>query len=455
VESRWRRRQLRECGLLSGERPWGIIRDPSAGCRFRQVAGGDDRAGQIETAQQKERNWMRVAVLNDITVVECATYVTGPYATALLADLGARVIKIESPPAGDPYRNFAPGPHFSPNFAHLNRNKESIALDLKSTEGKKICLDLARKADVFVENFRPGVADRLGLGYEALRDLNPGLVYCSISAFGQTGPWARKPGFDTLGQAMSGLLGLLSDPLDPKIMGVALSDYVTGLSAGYGILGGLMARQQSGQGSRVETSLLQATVSFIGEAAATYYKTGMVPTRIDRVKNGHAFAVVAKDKLPLTIHCSVPEKFWLALLEALERKDLAQDPRFRTRDDRRKNFEDLEKELTPVFAEKNRDEWLRLLEARDVPSSPLYNMREVLEDPQVVHLGLTEEVEHPVAGKAKYVGSAVRFHGLAEEQSGPPPLVGEHTAHILAELEYTTAAIEELIRKGVVQSAGT
>lgn len=395
---------------------------------------------------------MRVAVLKGMTIVECATYVTGPYATTLLADLGARVIKIESPETGDPYRHFAPGPHYSANFAHLNRNKESIALDLKSAEGKQACLDLARKADVFVENFRPGVADRLGLGYEALRALNPRLVYCSISAFGQSGPYAKNPGFDTLGQAMSGLLGLLADPLDPKIGGVALSDYVTGFSAGYGILGALMARQQSGQGCRVETSLLQATLSFIGEAAATCYKTGVAPKRIDRVRNGHAFAVVAKDQLPLAIHCSVPEKFWLALLEAVGRTDLAQDPRFKTRDDRRKNFEILEKEIASVFATKNREEWLRLLAAKDVPSSPLYNMQEVLEDPQVVHLGMTEEVEHPVAGKARFVGSPVRFHGLAQEKSGPPPLLGEHTERILAELKYSSAAIEDLRKKAVVQS---
>ena len=395
---------------------------------------------------------MRVAVLEDITVVECATYVTGPYATALLADLGARVIKIESPPSGDPYRHFAPGPHYSANFAHLNRNKESIALDLKSEEGKKVCLDLVSRADVFVENFRPGVADRLGLGYEALSALNPRLVYCSISAFGQSGPDAKKPGFDTLGQAMSGLMGLLADPLDPKIPGIALSDYVTGFSAGYGLLGALMARQKTGKGCRVETSLLQATLSFIGEAAATYYRTGSVPNRIDRVKNGHAFAVVAGDNLPLAIHCSVPEKFWLALLEAIERTDLAEDPRFRTRDDRRRNFEALEKEIAAVFATRPRAEWLRVLGSMDVPSSPLYTIGEVLEDPQVVHLDLTEEVEHPVAGKARYVGSAVRYHGLDAEKSGPPPLVGEHTGRILLELGYGPAAIGELERKGAVSS---
>jgi crotonobetainyl-CoA:carnitine CoA-transferase CaiB-like acyl-CoA transferase len=387
---------------------------------------------------------MPVSVLKDITIVECATYVTGPYATALLADLGGRVIKIEFPPDGDPYRYFAPGEYYSPNFAHLHRGKQSILLDLKSPEGKQACLDLARKADVFVENFRPGVADRLGLGYEDLRKLNPRLVYCSISAFGKSGPYASKPGFDTLGQAMSGLLGLLADPEEPKIMGVALSDYITGFSAAYGILAGLMARQASNQGLKVETSLLQATLSFIGETAAGYFSTGNIPNRIARVKNGHAFAFVTKDKLPLAIHCSVPEKFWLALLKTTDRMDIAEDERYKTRDDRRRNFEQLEKDLAPTFAKKDREQWLRLLEENDVPASPLYNMKEALEDPQVLHLGITEEVEHPKTGKAKFVGGPVRFEGLSTETSGPPPLPGEHTEAILAELGYSRDIIERL-----------
>jgi len=227
---------------------------------------------------------MPVKILDNITIIECATFVTSPYATALLGDLGARVIKIESVPDGDPYRYFAPDPVFSFNFAHLNRNKESLMLDLKAPEGKAICLELAKKADVFVENFRPGAADRLGIGYEQLRGLNPKLIYCSISAFGQSGPYTDKPGFDTLGQAMSGVLSLLSDPDDPKVMGMAVSDYVTGLSAAYGILGALLARSSSGAGCRVETSFLQATLSFIGETAAGYLRTGNVPNRMARVK---------------------------------------------------------------------------------------------------------------------------------------------------------------------------
>jgi crotonobetainyl-CoA:carnitine CoA-transferase CaiB-like acyl-CoA transferase len=393
------------------------------------------------------------AVLKNITVIECATFVTGPYAAALLADLGARVIKIESPPEGDPYRYFAPDPFFSFNFAHLNRNKESLLLDLKAPKGKEICLELLKTADVFVENFRPGTAERLGIGYDTLRRSNPKLIYCSISAFGQSGPCAEKPGFDTLGQAMSGLLSLLSDPDDPKVMGMAVSDYVTGLSAGYGILGALLAREKSGAGCRVETSLLQATLSFIGETAAGYLRTGHVPTRMARVKNAHAFAFVCQDGRPLVIHCSVPEKFWLALLNAAERMDIVADERFKSRDGRRQHYEALEQTLAPTFKTKTREQWLKILEAHDVPAAPLYDVAEVLDDPQVKHLGLIEEVEHPAAGKLKFVGAPVRFDNLAKDQAAPPPLVGQHSENILRELGHDDAAIQDLVTQGVSQIA--
>ena len=396
---------------------------------------------------------MPVKVLNHVTVIECSTFVTGPYAAALLADLGARVIKVESPPEGDPYRYFAPDPYFSFNFAHLNKNKESLVLDLKSPEGKKVCLELLRNGDVFVENFRPGTAERLGLGYETLKVINPRLVYCSISAFGSTGPYVDKPGFDTLGQAMSGVLSLLTDPNEPKVMGMAVSDYVTGLSAGYGMLGALLARERSGEGCRVETSLLQATLSFIGETAAGYMRTGNVPNRMARVKNAHAFAFVCKDKLPLAIHCSVPEKFWLALLKAAGRMDLAEDLRFKTRDARRENYDALEKTLAPTFATRPRAEWLQQLEFNDVPVSPIYNMAEVLGDPQVRHLDLVEELEHPKAGKLKFVGGPVRYEGLTKEASTAPPLLGEHSTDVLMELGYNQAAIDKLIAQKVTKIA--
>jgi crotonobetainyl-CoA:carnitine CoA-transferase CaiB-like acyl-CoA transferase len=396
---------------------------------------------------------MPIQALQHVTVLECATFVTGPYASALLANLGARVIKIESPPQGDPYRYFAPDPHYSFNFAHLNRNKQSLVLDLKATQGRKICCELVKSADVFVENFRPGTAERLGLGYETLHALNPRLVYCSISAFGQSGPYVNKPGFDTLGQAVSGLLSLLNDSDDPKVMGMALSDYITGMSAGYGILGALLARGQSGEGCRVETSLLQATLSFVGESAAGYLRTGSVPNRMARVKNAHAFAFICRDGLPLAIHCSVPEKFWLALLEAIGRMDIAADERFSTRDVRRRNYASLEESLARTFKTKNREEWLRCLEARDVPVVPLHDIAEALADPQVRHLQLVEQVEHPIAGAMEFVGSPVRYPDFTESPSLPPPLLGEHTNAVLRELGYSDRAIEVLRAEQVVAIA--
>jgi crotonobetainyl-CoA:carnitine CoA-transferase CaiB-like acyl-CoA transferase len=394
---------------------------------------------------------MRVGALTGITVVECSTFVTGPYAATLLGALGARVIKIESPPGGDPYRYFASDPIFSPNFAHLNRNKESLVLDLKAKAGQEIRNALAKKADVLIENFRPGVAERLGLGYDALHSLNRKLVYCSISAFGQTGPYRDKPGFDTLGQAMSGLLSVLTDRDRPRVMGIALSDYVTGLSAAYGILGGLMAREKTGEGCRVETSLLQATLSFIGETGAGYLRTGAVPDRMARVKNAHAFAFVTQDGLPLVVHCSVPEKFWRAFLQAMDRIDLTEDERFRNRAARQEHYAELEAELAKVFVTRTRAEWLDRLEKNDVPAGALYDMAEVLADPQVRHLGLVEELQLAKAGKMKFVSAPVSFTGLVQEQDSAPPLLGEHTETILDELGYSRSAIETLTSQGVVQ----
>ena len=234
---------------------------------------------------------------------------------------------------------------------------------------------------------------------------------------------------------------------------MAVSDYVTGLSAGYGILGALLAREKSGMGCRVETSLLQATLSFIGETAAGYLRTGNVPNRMARVKNAHAFAFVCKDGRPLAIHCSVPEKFWLALLKATERMDIAADERFKTREARRQNYETLEQSLAPTFENKTRDEWLQILQATTFPRLPLYNVAEVLDDPQVKHLGLMETLEHPQAGTLKFVGGPVRYDNLNKNKSTPPPLVGEHSGQVLREFGYDEETIRDLAAQGITRTA--
>ena len=200
----------------------------------------------------------------------------------------------------------------------------------------------------------------------------------------------------------------------------------------------------------METSLLQATLSFIGETAAGYLRTGNVPNRMTRVRNAHAFAFVCKDGLPLAIHCSVPEKFWLALLKAAERTDLVADGRFKTRDRRRQNFEALERMLVPTFRTRTRDEWLKRLEANDVPVAPLYNIAEAMADPQVRHLGLTEELEHAKAGKLTFIGGPVKYDNLNKKISTPPPLLGEQTVAILSKIGYGQEAIE-FAAKGITR----
>jgi crotonobetainyl-CoA:carnitine CoA-transferase CaiB-like acyl-CoA transferase len=210
------------------------------------------------------------APLAGVRVIELANYVTGPHAAALLADMGADVVKIEERTKGDPFRGWGKG-GYSPTFRSVNRGKRSLGVDLRSEDGRAIALELAAGSDVLIENFRPGVMDRLGLGYDAVRERNPRIIYCSISGFGSEGPYRDRPGYDTVGQAMSGLLGLLTDLDAPQAMGISLSDHVTGIYAAYGVLAALVGRGVSGEGRRVETSLLQATTAFVAENAARYF----------------------------------------------------------------------------------------------------------------------------------------------------------------------------------------
>jgi formyl-CoA transferase len=389
------------------------------------------------------------APLDGTTVLEFADYVTGPYAAMLLADLGARVIKIEAPGRGDPFRGWGDDA-YSPTFCAVNRGKESITLDLRRSEAQEVARSLARRADVFIENHRPGVADQLGLGYTRLHDLNPSLVYCSISGFGDRGPYRDRPGYDTIGQAMGGLLSVLTDRASPRGMGISLSDHLAGVFATYGILGALVARMKSGQGQRVETSLLQATVAFMGENAARYFANGDVPDRAHRTHIAQVYAFVAGDGLPFVIHLSSPQKFFVGLAQAIGRPDLTDDPRFADRTARITNYEALNDVLQGIFRQQPRAFWLERLFARDVPAAPLQNIAEVFDDPQVQALEMETTLEHPERGSLRLVGSAVRLNPSQIATPRPPPVLGEHTEALLRELGFDAAEVGALRDTGVI-----
>ena len=387
--------------------------------------------------------------LEGIRVLELASYVTGPFAALLLADLGADVVKIEQPGQGDPFRGWGEK-LYSATFCSLNRNKKSVTLDIRRDEGRDIFLKLAAGSDIVIENFRPGTMEKRGLGYEAIQALNPKVIYCSISGFGQKGPYRDLPGYDTIGQAMSGLLSLLTDPERPQGMGISFSDHLTGIYACYGILGALVHRMITGEGQRVETSLLRATLSFISENAARYFETGVVPRRAYRTKTAGVFAFVDKDGLPFVIHLSSPEKFWRGLLEAVGKKEWAEDARFRDRKGRTENYDLLTGLLQSIFNGGRREEWLQRLQAHDVPCAPLNTLGEVFDDPQVREYGFPIEVEHPRMGKMRLVGSGVELSRTPPGIKMPPPTLGEHTGEVLGALGYSQEAIARLKELGVV-----
>jgi formyl-CoA transferase len=380
------------------------------------------------------------APLAGLRVLEVASYVTGPYAAALLADMGADVVKIEERTQGDPFRGWGKG-GYSPTFRSVNRGKRSLGLDLRTAPGREVALALAQRADVVIENYRPGVVERLGLGYETVNARNPRIVYCSISGFGAGGPYRDRPGYDTVGQAMSGLLGLLTDFEAPKPMGISLADHITGIFACYGILAALVGRGISGAGRHVETSLLQATTAFVAENAARYFDEGDVPTRATRARIAQAYAFVAGDGGPFVIHLSSPPKFWAGLTDAVGRPELRDDPRFVDRAARVRHYDELEQILGAAFATAPRATWLERLDANDVPAGPINRLDEVFADPGVEALDLVRTLTHPTAGAMRLLGSAVTLAGHDEARIGPPPLLGEHSEAIMRELGYSDEAI--------------
>jgi crotonobetainyl-CoA:carnitine CoA-transferase CaiB-like acyl-CoA transferase len=369
--------------------------------------------------------------LAGVRVVEQGTFITGPCAAMMLADLGADVIKVESP-EGDPYRVYN-GEQYSPHFQAYNRNKRSVALNMKLHSDRALFDRLVGDADVYIQNFRPGTSARLGAGFERLRQLNPRLVYCSISGFGSSGPYVDRPSYDSVAQALSGFLSVVVDYQQPQFLGPALADAITGLYASQGILAALVQRGRTGRGCHVEVSMLEAMTHFAVEPFAAFFALGQTPTSADRPRLAQAYILRTADDRLIAIHLSSLEKFWQGLIAALESPELLTDPRFNPRERRIAQYETLRLELSTRFACQPLDHWIRRLQAEDVPFAPVNRMDDVVRDPQVEHLGIVVPVESPHTA-TRAVRPAVQFDGAHAKSVYAAPLLDQHGEAIRAAL---------------------
>ncbi len=382
--------------------------------------------------------------LEGIRILELTTMITGPLGGQLLGDLGADIIKVENPKGGDMFRSFRGG-LYSAHFGAYNRNKRSIALDLRSDTGREVLLKLVEKADVLLENFRPGVMDRLNLGLDTLREVNPRLIYCSITGFGEDGPYKDRPAYDAVAQSLSGVASMFLDPDEPQFAGPTISDNMTGINACYGILGALFERERGGPPRRVDVNMLESTVTFMPDPWANMLQADIPQHPLARVMASQSYALKCGDGKLMAVHLSSPEKFWQGVQNALERPDLGQDDRFATRHGRIENYLGLQEELMKAVAGKPRLYWMERLEAEDVPFAPIHTMPEVMDDPQIRHLDIFFKTTHPTEGELTLLRRPVRFDGSHDDQPlAPPPTMNEHGDEILAELGYSTQEIKAM-----------
>lgn len=375
-------------------------------------------------------------VLNDMLVIELGTMVTAPLTGMLLSDMGARVIKVEHPETGDPFRGHGGG-RYSPPFVAYNRGKESIQLDLRSAQGIADLERLLARADVVIENFRPGVMEKMGLGNARLREINPRLVRASITGFGSDGPYRDRPAYDSVPLALSGMSSLMLDPEDPKMSGPTIADNITGMYAAQGILGALIRRGAAGEGGHVEVNMLEAAISFVPDAFAQYTRAGIVSGPETRIRISQAYTLGTADGKLITVHMSSVRKFWEGLLQAIARPELGADERFATPIARTRNYPALRAILAEVFAGRTRAEWLELLAANEVPAGPVYGVDEVQADPQVAHMKTFARSTHPAMGEVVGIRSPIRLDGRRRDELAPPPELGADNEAIAAEFGLT------------------
>lgn len=392
-----------------------------------------------------------IGPLSGVRVLDLTRVMSGPFSTMVLADLGADVVKVEEPTSGDDTRQW--GPPFigdeSTYFLSINRNKRSLAVDLKSESGRAAVLELARRADVIVENFRPGVAAKLGLGYEAVSAANPRIVYASISGYGQANSESRKPGYDPMMQARSGLMSITGD-IDglPSRVGVATADISAGLWTAIGILAALHHRSVSGQGQSLDISLFDAQVSWLTNVASAWFASGEVPGRYG---TGHPSIVPSeafRTQDGLLMVAAGNDAMWLRMAGALGVPELGADPRFATNASRVSHREELRRELEHVLSGDVSSAWLARLDAAGVPAARVNSIGEALTDPLLAERDMVVELEHATVGPVRSVGSPLKLSATPTSMRHAPPLLGQHTVAILREVGVDEDLIDEMIRRG-------
>lgn len=391
--------------------------------------------------------------LEGVRVLDFTRVMAGPFATMLLGDLGADVIKIE-PPGGDDTRGWGPPwiGRDSAYFMSVNRNKRSIIIDLKKAESREIVEKLVKRSDVVVENFRPGVAEELGISYDKLSKINSRIIYCSISGFGQSGPYRDKPGYDLIALAMSGLMSITGEPGRPPVkFGVPIADLTTALFAALSILSALYWREKTGRGQYIDVALLDVQILMLSHQAFNYFSTGREP---ERMGSAHPNIVpyqafeTSDGYIVVTVGS---EKLWEKFCKAIDRSDLLENPRFRTNAERVINREELVEELNRIFKSKPTSFWIEVLEKAGVPAAPILTVGQALNDEHVRYRGMVVEVEHPEAGAVKMLGTPFKLSKTPGMVRTPPPTRGQHTYEILRELGFKNDEITILKNKHVVE----
>lgn len=391
--------------------------------------------------------------LAGIRVLDFSRILSGPYATQILADLGAEVIKIETIDKGDETRHFPPfkGP-FSHYFIALNRGKQSIALDLKSERGADLARRLAGEVDIVVENFRPGVMDKLGLGYEALSKDNPGLLYCSISGFGDDSPLSEKPAFDVVAQALSGVMSINREAgATPNRLGLPLGDMAGGIYALFGVLAALVERQRTGKGQRIDVAMLDGLMGMLGYLAQIYFVTGKAPEPVGtKHPNIVPYGAYPTKDGHVIVAC-LTEIFWRNFADALEMPELTSDPRFAEYAARLENRQVLEDIIGERMRRDDNAYWLDRLTEYDVPSAPILDVGQALEQAHTRARDLVGKTHHASVGDMEFLRTPIRFSGKPLDGASPPPLLGEQTPEVLSRLlGLGDAEIGDLIGEAVI-----